>query len=418
MTNTEFRKAISESANVIWFNSVDFELNFPAIKSLKNFTGLSTLHKFAIQQIKGWEKYESLPSELNQSLIFFRYLNQEIENFLNSYTNESSADHLNSLFTRVRNNINARNSNIFTFDSSQVEFLLNVYSNNNSSFIGAFTYLIGDLNQNITNKDIFNGYLSAYEFTYKDSDLSKRHNSEKSSLQKLKDKFENSLPELDQQLVSHLKNTEERYVEYAARIDGFQTDKEKTYSDWFINTKGDFETFDKGSKDKLTELENTYKEKLKLEGPATYWSDRAKKLRRQGWMTLAILVLLVLIVCDSLSQLLWRTPEQIYSSFFNNDKSTAIRWAIVYVTLISFLAFCIKALSKVMFSSFHLARDSEERHTLTYFYLALLKDSTIEAEEKKLIMQSLFSRTDTGLLKEDSSPTMPSDIAKVIGSGK
>ena len=68
-----------------------------------------------------------------------------------------------------------------------------------------------------------------------------------------------------------------------------------------------------------------------------------------------------------------------------------------------------------MFSSYHLARDAEERHTLTFFYLALLKDSAVDDEDKKLIMQSLFSRTDTGLLKEDSGPTMPNDISKFIG---
>ena len=68
-----------------------------------------------------------------------------------------------------------------------------------------------------------------------------------------------------------------------------------------------------------------------------------------------------------------------------------------------------------MFSSFHLARDAEERHTLTFFYLALLKDTEVKDEDRKLILQSLFSRTDTGLLKEDSGPTMPSDtISKVI----
>jgi len=65
-----------------------------------------------------------------------------------------------------------------------------------------------------------------------------------------------------------------------------------------------------------------------------------------------------------------------------------------------------------MFSSFHLARDCEERHTLTYFYLSLLKDSKVENSDRPLIMQSLFSRADTGLLKEDSAPTMPNDVMR------
>ena len=40
-------------------------------------------------------------------------------------------------------------------------------------------------------------------------------------------------------------------------------------------------------------------------------------------------------------------------------------------------------------------------------YLALSKEGDITKEERELIMQSLFSRVDTGLLKDDSSPTMP-----------
>jgi len=80
------------------------------------------------------------------------------------------------------------------------------------------------------------------------------------------------------------------------------------------------------------------------------------------------------------------------------------------------MAFCVRAISKVMFSSFHLSRDCQERHTLTYFYLALLKEGDIASEEKQLIMQALFSRSDTGLLKDDGSPSMPNDFAtKLMG---
>lgn len=67
-----------------------------------------------------------------------------------------------------------------------------------------------------------------------------------------------------------------------------------------------------------------------------------------------------------------------------------------------------------MFSCFHLARDSQEKHTLTYFYLSLLKDSNVDKEEKQLIMQSLFARAETWLLKEDSSPSMPNDLVSKL----
>ncbi|WP_232115434.1 MULTISPECIES: DUF6161 domain-containing protein [Tenacibaculum] len=107
--------------------------------------------------------------------------------------------------------------------------------------------------------------------------------------------------------------------------------------------------------------------------------------------------------------LLWLTPEGMLLSFVKGNAQT-IKWSVIYVTFISFLAYGIKALHKVVFSSFHLARDSEEREQLTYFYLALIKEKAVDEKDKNLIMQSLFSRADTGLLKDDSSPTMPNDI--------
>lgn len=124
----------------------------------------------------------------------------------------------------------------------------------------------------------------------------------------------------------------------------------------------------------------------------------------------------MLISAFSLGKILWTSPEHIYISWFNNDKSAAIRWSIVYITLISFMAFCIRAITKVMFSSFHLARDCEERYTLTYFYLSLLKDSKVDDKDRQLIIQSLFSRAETGLLKDDSSPTMPNDVFNKFNS--
>ena len=91
-------------------------------------------------------------------------------------------------------------------------------------------------------------------------------------------------------------------------------------------------------------------------------------------------------------------------------------WSIVYLMFISFLAYGIRITHRVSFSAFHLARDAEEREQLTHVYLSLIKDNAISETERSLIMQSLFSRADTGLLKDDSSPTMPNDIiSKLIG---
>lgn len=412
MTQTEFRKRIAETENTEWFKTVEFDLHYSHLNLNFEFKGFSELHKFVSQQIRGWEKLsDELPNELLASKAHFESIENQLLTFLNSYGNQPSESTLISYFRNPKNQIENNTGDKFVFNCPETKFLIETHENYPEYFLGAFTYLTGNLNQNINIKENFNGYLLAYEFTLKDTTkITERRNKEKSSLSKLRNEYQNDLPELENQLIEHLENSTAKYEEYGESIDEFKEAKEKTYSDWFINTKGQFEEFSTNSDSRLEELENTYKEKLKLEEPAKYWSERAKKLKKQGWLSLAILVGLVIIVVFSLRELLWNTPEQIYESFFDGDKSAAIRWSIIYITFISFMAFAIRAVTKVMFSSFHLARDCEERHTLTYFYLSLLKESTVDKEDKKLIMQALFSRAETGLLKDDSSPTMPNDI--------
>ena len=65
--------------------------------------------------------------------------------------------------------------------------------------------------------------------------------------------------------------------------------------------------------------------------------------------------------------------------------------------------------NKSSFSSFHLSRDYRERFQLTNVFLALLHDGDVKCDDqvKQIVMQSLFSRSDTGLLKGEHSFAMP-----------
>ncbi|MCW2121198.1 hypothetical protein [Flavobacterium sp. 7A] len=182
MKTTEFKKLIIQTENVEWFNSIEINLNFLIININQKFTGLASLHRFVEEQNFGWGKIEKIPQELLASQHFFDFIRQQIEVFINTYSNIPESTILDSYFRNPISEINARNVNIFTFDSLETDFLLKVKNTNPLSFLGAFTYLCGDLNQNMNQKDNFNGYLIAYEFKSKDSKISERLNSEKHSL--------------------------------------------------------------------------------------------------------------------------------------------------------------------------------------------------------------------------------------------
>jgi hypothetical protein len=80
---------------------------------------------------------------------------------------------------------------------------------------------------------------------------------------------------------------------------------------------------------------------------------------------------------------------------------------LILLSAVSFGAYIIRVFSKLTFSSFHLARDAEEREQLTHVYLALKAKHELNIEHESILLQALFSRTDTGMLGGDHSPTMP-----------
>ena len=101
-------------------------------------------------------------------------------------------------------------------------------------------------------------------------------------------------------------------------------------------------------------------------------------------------------------------------------KLNTIQGITIFGSIVAVYAFWVKTLSRLIFSSYHLMRDSEEREQLTYLYLALVDDNKIEESSREIILQSLFSRSDTGLLSKESSPIMPTaaDILKAIPKPK
>ena len=403
MTTTDIRKIIAKSEEPKWFNSVEVTIEYPHIEFSQTLKGFSSIHKFLSQQINGWEKFESIPTVIDSSKQHFTNLKNRLDNFINSHQTQTEGNLEN--YWRIEIGQLQSNGNYFTYDSEYTEFLIDINNRLPNSITGAYNYVIRK-NTNLNDRNSFIGSILAYEFDLKyKSVITERRKKETTSFSKIKNDFRKQLSESETQLTDHLANANQEYKDYTKLIDDFRSEKEGLFNDWYEGTE---ETL--GAKKKIADLEHTYEELLRLKKPAEYWKTRAAKLKTEGWKAIYWLIGLVVFACITLYFLLWLTPEGMLLSFVKGN-AQAIKWSIIYVTFISFLAYGIRALHKVAFSSFHLSRDSEEREQLTYVYLALIKDKAVDEKDKNLIMQSLFSRADTGLLKDDSGPTMPNDMA-------
>lgn len=253
--------------------------------------------------------------------------------------------------------------------------------------------LLSIQNTDIIRKEFLLGLFFAYKFKYPDieSDYFALH---KNSVDKL------------------FKDLNSNYKDFLADV---EKEKSELFSQ-FTNTKQEIEDerqqhsikLDKiieKREEKFDQLENKYSEHLKLKKPAEYWEKAAEKYEDKGkmWKNWALgfgSFYLLLLACI------------ILIAHVNNDFNfSSIKFAIVLTVLISVGFLLLNLFIKLSISNFHLANDARERHHLTYFYLALLDETDIEGEEKTIILQSLFSRAESGLIRSDSGPQIPGNQA-------
>jgi putative lipoic acid-binding regulatory protein len=151
-------------------------------------------------------------------------------------------------------------------------------------------------------------------------------------------------------------------------------------------------------------LETLYKEDLKLRPAANYWKKAAAKHERLAVLASCLLAVVAFISIAAISSFFYKWVETFGNPEF---KPASLQGVLMFAVIIAIIAFVLKILSRIIFSSIHLSRDAEEREQLTYFYLALRNESEMSETDRTLVLTSLFSRAETGLLTNEHGPTLP-----------
>ena len=159
---------------------------------------------------------------------------------------------------------------------------------------------------------------------------------------------------------------------------------------------------------RLKDLEEAYKEKLKLEAPEELWNSRANDQESSifTWGALTIVTIIGLIVLLSqylIPSILQGIPS---GNYWINPTS-------MMFLATAFMIYIIKVEIKFWTSSWHLKKVYQQKAALTRFYQALIADGKdINEEERLLIMKALFSEVNTGLVTNSEK----SDLDGVINS--
>lgn len=169
----------------------------------------------------------------------------------------------------------------------------------------------------------------------------------------------------------------------------------------FAEFKKSLDDWQKEKHEKIKALEDTYENKLSLEAPERLWKKRSKEhqLLAKKWTCFLIFAVISLIFAlVGLVIVLHLYLKSIQSEL------PFISESFILISVISFFIYIVRILIKIVMSNHHLATEYKQKAALTRFYQALTKAGTdIEKEERLIIINSLFSKVETGLVKTDTS---------------
>ncbi|MGD6961518.1 DUF6161 domain-containing protein [Fictibacillus phosphorivorans] len=365
----------------------EMKLKIPIFPSAshKNFRSLDQIYKFVAKEREFWDEcrdgraslirghFDSAISQLNQT---------------SSYC-ESNIQHAKNCLSQAINTLStARYPCIYSF-TNEGKFIKTRYNHHSHQADAVIHFMFEGTVNGLNSPQYFTGLLHAFTLTNPEVAASISQ-TELDSLQEVRDQFHNEFNVLQRE-----------FVEENERIKGVYSDFENTILQWKDLTFDETSNFLTEKKEKLIELEKLYTEKLKLEGPATYWEKLKEEYHKKGvmWRWWAIGGTVAFTIFMTI--LLFKLPVD---AKFNLG---TVKTTIILTVMISLGLFLINFFIRLSTSAYHLSRDAAERHQLTYVYLSLLKEDAITEAERSIVLQSIFSRADTGLLKGDSSPTIP-----------
>lgn len=150
----------------------------------------------------------------------------------------------------------------------------------------------------------------------------------------------------------------------------------------------------------ITAVEETFRVRMGLQAPVTYWEDKAKKHRASAadavWrLTMFFpLAAIVFVVAFGGAARLLLGRDEVHQTVY-------IIVAAGLASLAALIFWIGRLFTKLYLSQHHLLQDAEERAVMTTTYLALTHENAASDEDKKIILGALFRPTADGLIKED-----------------
>ena len=319
----------------------------------KRFRSFDKLQSYIQEEQSEWMKYGK--SKLKPISDYYT----KVAQLFNSLGQSNTADQDKIIVQQINSYIKSTSKHVISSKSTFGQLLISQCKVNQHVADGFWMYYF-DENGNFQNIYHIKGAITAHEYKYQFKNLEK---AKESIVDELNDFYKNYSADIAEMN----KNYENLLSEISKKNDTIG----KQLEEWHVQTKKEMEEELNEKKNSLEGMEKLYNEKLRLEGPATYWENYRNDYRKSGiiWSIVSGIITAVIV---TLSIILIKTmPEQIFTGDKLSVENT-IRWTISLALIFSSLFYSLRITIRLVLSAFHLSRDANERLQLTHQYLALL----------------------------------------------
>lgn len=172
--------------------------------------------------------------------------------------------------------------------------------------------------------------------------------------------------------------------------------------------------------ERINNLENMYSKKLKVEKPAEFMKQKSdeylKSSKKWALASIGLVILLLIILGLIINPKINIGKKVIEISLFNTQ--IPIYQSIILLAMVCLIIYMLRVFIKLTISSKHLSEEYKQKYILTYFYLSLISEGKLNNELGDSIISKLFTKADTGLIKNDTNIEIESIYKTLTGINK
>jgi len=205
---------------------------------------------------------------------------------------------------------------------------------------------------------------------------------------------------------------EKKYASLVQSVEGRSTEQDTVFAERLAGYDNQLEADTNEHKSKMSAIETTFKEQMRLRGPVSYWETRKKNHRALaiGFGITSFLSIVALGIATVLE------AKDLFGDLTAGQQPNTWKLFALIIPAV-FGAWAIRLLVRIFLSNSHLATDAAERVVMIQTYLALLEESKLsEEKDRTLVLASVFRPATDGMIKEESIPHPALDtLTKLTG---